>query len=139
MVTYVRLAPKTTSAVLVAPVGTGVLETFPTHIIRPFLKAYEVALLSTHKFRHGAALFKNKIVVAKPNLVKTHPWLKQFCRFPYLHAESNAILSKGVDNCDGFSMVVVRLFKSGELAYSKPCLPCQNLCAKVGLHMIYHT
>lgn len=122
-----------------APVGTGLLQTFPTHIIRPFQKAYVAAHLSTYKFRHGAALFSRKHITAKPNLLKTHPWLERFCRFPYLHAESNAILSKGIDNCSGFSMVVLRIFKNGDLAYSKPCPACLALCASVGITTVYHT
>ena len=108
--------------------------------------AYGVALSGQgvgprYAFRHGAVLFdrSGKIVSAKYNSLKTHPKLARFTDYPYLHAESACIIGHGMDNCDGLSLLVLRVLKNDQVSLSKPCVICQRVIEDAGLKSVYYT
>ena len=83
------------------------------------------------KFRHGAILVqrgKTKILSAAYNQLKTHPKLAKKTNWPYLHAETSAMIKYGLDRCNNerIDLVVVRLGKIGDLRLSKPCKVCEE-------------
>lgn len=74
------------------------------------------------------------------NQYKTHPALVPFFKYPYLHAEANTILKKGLDNCSGYDIVVVRVRRdNGNVTMAKPCKCCESLINHVGIKNIYYT
>lgn len=108
--------------------------------------AYAVALSGQgvgprYAFRHGAVLFdrSGKILSAKSNSLKTHPKLAKFTDYPYLHAESACIIGHGMDNCDGLSLLVLRVLKNDQVSLSKPCVICQRVIEDAGLKSVYYT
>ena len=108
--------------------------------------AYAVALSGQgvgprYAFRHGAVLFdrSGKILSAKSNSLKTHPKLVKFTDYPYLHAESACILGHGMDNCEGLSLLVLRVLKNDQVSLSKPCVICQRIIEDAGLKNVYYT
>ena len=108
--------------------------------------AYAVALSGQgvgprYAFRHGAVLFdrSGKILSAKSNSLKTHPKLARFTDYPYLHAESACIIGHGMDNCDGLSLLVLRVLKNDQVSLSKPCIICQRVIEVAGLESVYYT
>jgi len=108
--------------------------------------AYAVALSGQgvgprYAFRHGAVLFdrSGKILSAKSNSLKTHPKLAKFTDYPYLHAESACIIGHGMDNCDGLSLLVLRVLKNNQVSLSKPCIICQRVIEDAGLKSVYYT
>jgi len=108
--------------------------------------AYAVALSGQgvgprYAFRHGAVLFdrSGKILSAKSNSLKTHPKLAKFTDYPYLHAESACILGHGMDNCEGLSLLVLRVLKNDQISLSKPCVICQRVIEDAGLKSVYYT
>lgn len=108
--------------------------------------AYAVALSGQgvgprYAFRHGAVLFdrSGKILSAKSNSLKTHPKLAKFTDYPYLHAESACIIGHGMDNCDGLSLLVLRVLKNDQVSLSKPCVICQRVIEDSGLKSVYYT
>lgn len=108
--------------------------------------AYAVALSGQgvgprYAFRHGAVLFdrSGKILSAKSNSLKTHPKLVKFTDYPYLHAESACIIGHGMDNCDGLSLLVLRVLKNDQVSLSKPCVICQRVIEDAGLNSVYYT
>lgn len=108
--------------------------------------AYAVALSGQgvgprYAFRHGAVLFdrSGKILSAKSNSLKTHPKLVKFTDYPYLHAESACIIGHGMDNCDGLSLLVLRVLKNDQVSLSKPCVICQRVIKDSGLKSVYYT
>lgn len=110
-----------------------------------FEAAYAVALSGpgcggTVGFRLGAVIVKKgKILTAKYNCLKTHPKLFYRYQFPFLHAESHAIMALGMDNCVNAIMYVVRITRNNELAMAKPCKECQKLIKDVGIKKVYYT
>lgn len=93
-----------------------------------------------NSFRLGSALvYKNKILAAKHNSGKTHPGLLRFSRYPFLHSESNTIISVGMDNCEDTSLYVVRILRDNSIALAKPCAACMALIQHVGISKIYFT
>lgn len=93
-----------------------------------------------NSFRHGAVLVKkNKVVASGYNSYKTHPLPGKYSEFPYLHAESKAIIRKGLDNCEDLVMYVVRIDKKGNYLMSKPCEVCQKIIAEALISTVYYT
>ena len=109
------------------------------------LKAYNLAKESkgcgpNGVFKVGAILFnRNRIIKAKTNVLKTHPILSSFTSWPFLHAETNCLISHGLDNCKGLSLLVVRTNKKGtKLNMAKPCYVCEQLIYNSGIkHTFY--
>ena len=90
-------------------------------------------------FRLGAVLVeKNSILSVGNNSYKTHPLLKKRTEWPYLHAEQHAIIRRGIDNCDGHDLYVVRILKNLDYAISYPCDICKELIKEVGIRNVYY-
>jgi tRNA(Arg) A34 adenosine deaminase TadA len=91
-------------------------------------------------YRLAAALLRRgQIIKVKTNTYKTHPELKKFTEWPFMHAESNCIISHGIDNCAGMEICVVRTLKNGTLNMAKPCEICTALMKKAGIKRIHYT
>lgn len=93
------------------------------------------------RYKLGACLFdkRGKIINAKGNSRKTHPVLKRYTEYPYLHAESHCILGHGLDNCTNLNLFVLRLDSFGQPTMAKPCSTCLELGRLVGLSSIAYT
>ncbi len=90
------------------------------------------------KSRHGAIIFRgNSVITARPNTRKTNPKLCSYTKFPYVHAEQNAILAAGTDNTIGSSMLVIRIGADGSLRNSKPCVVCQQFIRDAGIRRVF--
>lgn len=97
---------------------------------------------SNRNYRVGAILFdkRGNIHASKSNSYKTHPILASFTKYPHLHAESSCILHRGLDNCDGLSLLTVRVRNPNEqLTMAKPCKVCQSIIEKVGIKEVFYT
>lgn len=111
------------------------------------LAAYTVALAAPgvggrtkSAFRLGSVIVdKNRILTARYNELKTHPKLQAFSNWPFLHAESSAILSLGMDNCAYLDLYVIRIRRDLSIAPSKPCDACLSLIKKVGIKRVYYS
>lgn len=91
-------------------------------------------------FRLGAVLVhRNSIVSVGMNSYKTHPLMAARTEWPFLHAEQNAIIRAGLDNCEGLDLYIARVLKNNELAMSKPCKVCIGLINDVGIKNIYYS
>ena len=91
-------------------------------------------------FKHGAVLTDGYSVVATGfNQYKTHPALREFTKWPFLHAESHALVRFGLDFCDGLLMVSVRIRKTGDIGMSRPCDVCKALMLSAGVRRVYYT
>lgn len=84
-------------------------------------------------------LKRGKPVRTRNNCLKTHPFLTKYTEYPYLHAESNVVLSYGVDNCKGLDIYVTRTLKDGSVTMAKPCKVCMRILKDVGIRKIYYT
>lgn len=112
-----------------------------------FYAAYGAALLcpgiggrKNNTFRLGSVIiYKKNILTIKFNSAKTHPKLLPFSTYPFLHSESNAILSLGLDNCEDTTLYVLRILRNLEIAMAKPCSACMKLIKYVGIRRIYYT
>ena len=91
-------------------------------------------------YRLGAVLVnkKNYIISVGNNSYKTHPLLKYRTKWPFLHAEQHAIIKRGLDNCEGLDLYVVRILKNLNYAISYPCTVCKVLIKEVGIRNVYY-
>ena len=95
---------------------------------------------SRKTYRLGAVLVnKNSIVSVGNNSYKTHPMLKYRTKWPFLHAEQQAIIRHGLDNCEGKDLYIVRVLKNLEYAMSYPCSVCRKLISDIGIKNVYYT
>ena len=92
-------------------------------------------------YRLGAVVaFKGLLCSTGTNSYKTHPLLLKYHKYPYLHAEINAIIKWGTDNCKGAEIYVARVLQDGKTyALAKPCLPCLKIMKDVGIERVYYT
>jgi deoxycytidylate deaminase len=91
-------------------------------------------------YRLGAVLVNKKsyIISVGNNSYKTHPLLKYRTEWPFLHAEQHAIIKRGLDNCEGLDLYVVRILKNLNYAISYPCTVCKVLIKEVGIRNVYY-
>ena len=90
-------------------------------------------------YRLGSVLVnKNSIISVGNNSYKTHPLLKDRTEWPFLHAEQHAIIRRGLDNCEGLDLYVVRILKNFNYAISYPCDVCKQLIKEVGIRNVYY-
>ena len=95
---------------------------------------------SRKTYRLGAVLVnKNSIVSVGNNSYKTHPMLKYRTKWPFLHAEQQAIVRHGLDNCEGKDLYIVRILKNLEYAIGLPCKVCQKLISDIGIRNVFYT
>lgn len=107
-----------------------------------FEAARAVALSSQGKHRLGAVVVKNGRVVAARcnNYLKTHPALAKFTEFPYLHAETAAVIAAGAFAAKGSEVYVCRLDMAGRKQMSKPCKDvCQPFLKEAGVLRAFFT
>lgn len=111
---------------------------------RNLVRAYRLANLSSqgvgrsNNNRLGAVVFKGKDFTGGWNSYKTHPKLKMY-HYPVLHAEAHAMINHGLYNCDGWSLVVTRVLRNGEMTMAKPCECCVGFMKEYGIKNIYYT
>ena len=109
-----------------------------------FIAAKAVAMNSVgvgprNTFRLGAILVeKNSILSVGNNSYNTHPLMAYRTKWPFLHAEQHAIIRKGMDNCEGYDLYVVRILKNLDYAISYPCKVCRKLISDVGIRNIFY-
>ena len=109
-----------------------------------FIAAKAVAMNSPgvgqrNSFRLGAVIVeKNSILSVGNNSNKTHPLMSYRTEWPFLHAEQLAIIRRGLDNCEGHDLYVVRILKNLNYAISYPCKVCQQLISDVGIRNIFY-
>ena len=109
-----------------------------------FIAAKAVAMNSPgvgqrNSFRLGAVIVeKNSILSVGNNSYKTHPLMSYRTEWPFLHAEQLAIIRRGLDNCEGHDLYVVRILKNLNYAISFPCKVCQQLISDVGIRNIFY-
>jgi len=109
-----------------------------------FIAAKAVAMNSPgvgqrNSFRLGAVIVeKNSILSVGNNSYKTHPLMSYRTEWPFLHAEQLAIIRRGLDNCEGHDLYVVRILKNLDYAISYPCKVCQQLISDVGIRNIFY-
>lgn len=120
------------------------LEQIPKKHARHFYAAYTAALCSpgvgNASFRHGAVLADKKVVVAAGfNSYKTHPNLSEHTDFPHLHAEQSAMFRRGLENCTGLDLYVIRVRRDGSIGYSKPCDVCCHFINEAGISNVYYS
>ena len=114
------------------------------HLIEAKKKAILAAFKSkgtgrARNFRVGACIFNHKIIIAKENTYKTHPFALKYSPYPYLHAETNCLVSAGLDNCKGCDIIIVRLKRDKSLSMALPCLSCLRSLRYVGIRNIYYS
>lgn len=104
------------------------------------LKSRGVGGHKNSSFRLGAVLCdKNRIVAVGNNSYKTHPVLRHLTKWPCIHAEQDAIFSRGLDNCQGLDLYVCRVKRDGSIGMSKPCAVCSKLIEAVGIRKVKWT
>jgi deoxycytidylate deaminase len=94
--------------------------------------------------KHASFLLKaGKIIASGFNSrTKTHPWAvkygHKFCR---VHSELDVLLHFpfALDYLKEFTLVNLRILKSGRLSMSKPCLACQYMLASLKPKRVYYT
>ena len=92
-----------------------------------------------NSFRLGAVIVeKNSILSVGNNSYKTHPLMSYRTEWPFLHAEQHAIIRRGLDNCEGHDLYVVRILKNLDYAISYPCKVCRKLISDVGIRNIFY-
>jgi deoxycytidylate deaminase len=93
-----------------------------------------------NSYRVGAVIFKKKKpLTARANSRKTHRFLSSYTDYPCLHAETNAIIAHGIDNCDGCDILVVRINKKNKPTMAKPCFTCEQVIKDAGIRRVYYT
>lgn len=105
-----------------------------------FARAFKAAQRSNYRVRVGAVLRKKKVPLASGfnQRRKTHPLLR---KFPYvanagLHAEMHCCLGLPAKDLEGSTIYVVRLYRNGRIAPSKPCQACQQFLETIGVSKI---
>ena len=93
-----------------------------------------------NSYKVGAILFKGKnIYAARHNELKTHPKLSKFSEFPFLHAESNCVISHGISHSHGLDLICTRVLADGSLTMSKPCPVCETFLDHAGIRKVFYT
>ena len=92
-------------------------------------------------FKLGAVLVKDnkRIISAGFNQLKTHPKLAEFSDWPYIHAETACIFKRGLKNCKGLDLYVVRLGKKGDRKLAKPCSICMHFIDEARINKVYYS
>lgn len=123
------------------------MEQSRSHSLEGVLNACRAVALSSpgcgprNCYRVGAVIFhkSGKIVTAKTNGLKTHAKLFSHTAFPVLHAETHCIISRGLENCSGYSLMVSRVTKSGNFTMAAPCEVCSKWIKMANFKRVYYT
>jgi len=91
-------------------------------------------------FRVGAAIFKGpRLLMAACNKYKQSTKLLKYTPWPFIHAESAAILRLGFDECVGATLYVCRVLRDRSITIAKPCPVCKEIIKQSGLKECYYT
>lgn len=96
---------------------------------------------SEHQHRLGAIVFKgNKVISRGFNQIRHCSRLpKEFNEWKNsLHAEQNAMLNAKRD-LKGYSLLVIRMNKDGDLQLAKPCSLCEGMAMFYGIKEIFYS
>lgn len=101
-------------------------------------KAIEEAKLSLHHHKVGAVIFKGKRIIASAhNEVRANKVPNKWKNFyESAHAEAKVIIDARRD-LRGYSILVVRINKHGDLMLAKPCEYCEGFIKHVSLRCYY--
>lgn len=117
-----------------------------THRMKSLFDAARAVALSSpgcgprNCYRVGAIIFiQGRIVTAKTNIIKTHAALARYTEWPVLHAETNAIISHGIDNCSYHSLLITRVHRNGTPTMSLPCSVCARFISMANFKRVYYT
>lgn len=72
------------------------------------------------------------------NSYDIHP-LTRFYKYPHMHAETHAILNRGMVESQGCDMLVTRILKNNKNTMAKPCNSCLALMKEAGIINAYYT
>ena len=117
--------------------------------LQPDFHNYEL----NRTFHVTFALYKQKCVSVGWNSIKTHPNIKKLNYrsedgedlrdVARMHSELNCVLKlqnkMDIDDFNDMVFVNIRLDKSGEVKYAKPCNGCTHLLKQVGYKKIFYS
>lgn len=114
-----------------------------------FLRCIETARIVAPSYKHydhfhtTFMIHKNRILtMGINNPRKTHPYNRLH---PYsneyvgLHSELAAIIHSGLSDCSQIVFLNVKIGKTGNIFFSKPCLGCQSVLKQVGFKKMFYT
>lgn len=81
---------------------------------------------------------RGRAVSMRANTYKTHPIAARYNGWGHLHAEIHAAIAGGLDDYDGYSLIVIRVHKDGSLACSRPCDDCRRFMEDVGFESVVY-
>jgi len=100
-------------------------------------KAEQIATLSSHPKRMGAAIYKqNRLISVGWNSLKTHTKSRTWNNSQ--HAEFAALIGVPRHHLVGAEIYIVRLLKNGKRAHSKPCEDCEELLWAAGIKRAWY-
>lgn len=107
-------------------------------------KAREANSSKEDNLRHNHVaiiLFQNAPVVVGVNKDRTHPALKihPYGKHNSLHAELDACIKLGKDDCSDYTMVVVKMRRDGTIGSSKPCEGCQSVLNQLNFKKVIYS
>jgi hypothetical protein len=97
-----------------------------------------------HRCSHMAFLIRcGKIVHIGTNSCKSHP---ETLKYDYkdhqkvgIHAELAVCMKSGKDNLKDYTMIVLRVDRTGKLANSKPCCGCQSVIQQFDVGEVWYS
>ena len=97
-----------------------------------------------HRCSHMAFLIRcGKIVHIGTNSCKSHP---ETLKYDYkdhqkvgMHAELAVCMKSGKDNLKDYTMIVLRVDRTGKLANSKPCCGCQSVIQQFDVGEVWYS
>lgn len=97
-----------------------------------------------HRCSHIAFLIRNsKIVHIGTNSCKSHP---ETLKYDYenhqlvgIHAELSVCMKSGKEDLKAYTMVVLRVDRTGKLANSKPCCGCQSVIKQFNIGEVWYS
>ena len=97
-----------------------------------------------HRCSHIAFLIRSgKIVHIGTNSCKSHP---ETLKYDYkdhqkvgMHAELAVCMKSGKDNLKDYTMIVLRVDRTGKLANSKPCCGCQSVIQQFDVGEVWYS
>lgn len=104
-------------------------------------QALDLALTSSHRFKHGAILVKGgRVITRATNKSRVHDsWVKfQEREKCGIHAEAAALARVG-NQAKGAVMYVARVNQGGKPANSKPCPNCHKALVEAGVSKVVYT
>jgi len=96
---------------------------------------------SNKNYRVGAVIFdkRGRVISSACNSYKTHPFVLKYSNYPFLHAETHAIIAGGLDNVHNCDIMITRVLLNGQPSMAKPCPSCQRALKDCGIRDVYYT